>query len=122
MFSKQVGVMLYVDDVLSEKAFWQAIGFQIVSSNNMMGYDSFEMVSHEDSTVTFTVFDKAFIAQVSPEVLTNVPSVLFQTEAIETLHERVRQHTHTASELNEQPFKHFNFSSPSGIYFAVRSL
>lgn len=122
MFSKQVGVMLYVDDVLQEKSFWQAVGFHILSSSQIMGYDTFEMVSQEDSTIIFTVFDKLFIKKVSPEVLHNVPSILFHTPNIEQLHERIRQQTSTVSALSEQPFKHFNFSSPSGIYFAVRAL
>lgn len=88
----------------------------------MMGYETFEMIAHADSTVVFTIFAKAFIEKVSPEVLNNVPSVLFETQDIEALHARVSQQTNTASQINEQPFKNFNFASPSGIYFAVKAL
>lgn len=100
--------MLYVDDVQAEKNFWSAAGFVIVNESEMMGFDTFDMKSHAESTVTITVFAKAFIAQVSPEVLSNVPSVLFEVEEIEALQARISELTETCS--------------PSGIYFAVKGV
>lgn len=120
MFESTVGVMLYVDDVAAEKLFWQAIGFQIVSESEMMGYASFEMKQHADSTVLFTVFDKEFIRQVSPEVVDNQPSILFETGNIEELQVLVSSVTDTASPVQLEPFKNFYFASPSGNYYAVK--
>lgn len=122
MFSKDFGLMLYVDDVAVEKAFWQAVGFQIVSESEMMGFDTFEMKPHADATVTITVFAKDFIAQVSPEVLDNVPSLLFEVKDIERVHETIAGLTETCSAIAEMPFKTFNFASPSGLYFAVKEV
>lgn len=122
MFAKNLGVMLYVDDVAAELAFWRSVGFTIVSESEMMGFTTFEMTPTSDSTVLFTVYAKAFIRQVSPEVIDHQPSILFETEDIEQLHERIAAVTDTASPINDQPFKNFNFASPSGQYFAVKAM
>lgn len=120
MISKNMGVMLYVEDVAAEKDFWQAIGFVIVAESEMMGFDTFDMKPHADSTTTITVFAKEFIRQVSPEVIDLQPSILFESDDIEALHAKVVAQTDTASAINEQPFKNFNFASPSGQYYAVK--
>ena len=120
MFSKNLGVMLYVDDVAAEKAFWSAAGFTILSESEMMGFETFDMKPHADSTATFTVYAKEFIRQVSPQVIDMQPSVLFATEDIEALHARVAAETDTVSAIQDQPFKNFNFASPSGQYYAVK--
>lgn len=120
MFSKQLGLMLYVDDVAAEKDFWQAVGFIIESEEDTQGYGQFSMRPHPDSSLVFTVFDKAFIQKVSPEVVDQVPSVLFESDDILTLHARIASLTGTCSPIEEQPFKNFQFASPSGIYFAVK--
>ena len=65
MFSKNLGVMLYVNDVAAEKVFWEAVGFDIVAESEVMGFETFDMKSHADSTATFTVYAKEFIRQLS---------------------------------------------------------
>lgn len=120
MFSKKLGIMLYVDDVVAEKVFWQALGFDIVAESEMMGYETFDMKSHADSTATFTIYAKEFIRQVSPEVMNLQPSILFETEDIDGLHARVAAQTDTVSAIQDQPFKNFHFASPSGQYYAVK--
>lgn len=120
MFSKTLGVMLYVDDVAAEKAFWSAAGFVILSESEMMGFETFDMKSHADSTTSFTVYAKEFIRQVSPEVIDMQPSILFETEDIEGLQARIAGLTATCSPVNAEPFPNFNFASPSGQYYAVK--
>lgn len=120
MFNKEMGLMLYVDDVAAEKAFWSAAGFTILNESEIMGFGSFDMKSHPEATTTITVYAKEFIAQVSPEVLDNVPSVLFETSDIDGLQARIVQLTDTCSPVNAEPFPNFNFASPSGLYFAVK--
>lgn len=122
VFTKSIGLMLYVDDVQAEKNFWSAAGFVIVNESEMMGFDTFDMKPHAESTVTITVFAKEFIAQVSSEVLSNVPSVLFEVEEIEALQARISELTETCSPIVETPFKTFHFASTSGIYFAVKGV
>lgn len=120
MFSSQLGVMLYVDDVNIEKAFWQSIGFTILNECQVMDYDQFEMKPTPESDVLFTIYDKAFIRQVSPEVVDFMPSILFETDTIYELQEKVASVTSTASAVNKEPFLNFNFRSPSGHYYAVK--
>lgn len=52
MFTETTGIMLYVDDVIAEKEFWAAIGFSIQNETEMMGYESFEMNPHKDSSTS----------------------------------------------------------------------
>ena len=66
MFSKNTGIMLYVDDVAAERDFCSAIGFEVFNQSEIMGFETFEMKPHTDSTLTFTVYAKDFIRQVSP--------------------------------------------------------
>lgn len=120
MFSKNIGLQLYVDDVVAEKAFWSAAGFIIVSESQMMGYETFEMKPAGDSSVLFNVYAKEFIRQVSPEVIDLTPSILFETTNIEELQAKIAELTDTCSPVNAEPFPNFNFASPSGIYFAVK--
>lgn len=120
MFSKNLGVMLYVDDVAAEKVFWKAVGFDIVAESEVMGFETFDMKSHADSTATFTVYAKEFIRQVSPQVIDMQPSILFETEDIEGLQARIAGLTDTCSPVNVEPFPNFNFASPSGQYYAVK--
>ena len=43
MFTKEFGLMLYVEDVAAEKAFWKAAGFTILNEAEMMGFDTLDM-------------------------------------------------------------------------------
>ena len=119
MFSKNTGIMLYVEDVAAERDFWSAIGFEVFNQSEIMGFETFEMKPHTDSTLTFTVYTKDFIRQVSPEVVDMKPSLLFESA---DLHERIAAVTETTSPINTQPFPHFNFANPSGHYCAVRGI
>ena len=67
MFSQNTGIMLYVDDVAVERDFWFAIGFEVFNQPEIMEFETFEMKPHADSTLTFTIYAKDFIRQVSPE-------------------------------------------------------
>lgn len=120
MFTKNATVMLYVEDIQAEFDFWKAASFEILSKETIMDYDTFDMKPHADSTLTFKVYDKAFIKQMSPEVTDFQPSVLFETQDITKLHERISGLTDDISPITSAPFVSFNFASPSGIYFAIK--
>ena len=122
MFSKNTGIMLYVDDVAVERDFWSAIGFEITNQSEIMGFETFEMKPNIDSTLTFTVYAKEFIRHVSPEVVEMKPSLLFESADLHALHMRVAAVTDTTRPINTQPFPNFNFANPSGHYFAVRGI
>ena len=94
MFSKNTGIMLYVEDVAAERDFWSAIGFEIVNHSEIMGFETFEMK----------------------------PSLLFESADLHGLHQRLATVTDTTSSINTQLFPNFNFANPSGHYFAVRGI
>ena len=122
MFSKNTGIMLYVDDIAAERDFWSAIGFEVFNQSEIMGFETFEMKPHTDSPLTFTVYAKDFIRQVQAEVIDMKPSLLFESADLCSLHERIAAVTDTTSSINTQPFPHFNFANPSGHYFAVKGI
>ena len=122
MFSQNTGIMHYVDDVAMERDFWSAIGFEVFNQSEIMGFETFEMKPHTDSTLTFTVYAKDFIRQVSPEVVDMKPSLLFESANLHALHERLAAVTDTTSPINTQPFPNFNFANSSGHYFAVKGI
>ncbi len=78
------------------------------------------MKPHPEATTTITVYANEFIRQVSPEVTDMKPSVLFETDDIHGLQERISGLTDTCSPVNTEPFPNFNFASPSGHYFAIK--
>lgn len=121
-FAKTMGLMLYVDDVAREKAFWSAAGFVILNEAEMMGYETFDMKAQADSTTTITVYANDFIRQVSPEVIDMKPSLLFESNDIYALQARIAELTDTCSSVHAEPFPNFNFASPSGMYFAVKGI
>lgn len=120
MFNSQLNVMLYVTDVAAEKAFWEAIGAVITGEQETGGYPSFDMKVTADSSLTFTVLSKAFVEAFSPEVAEHQPSVLFQATDLEDLYAKIKDHAPACNDIVSLPFKHFNFASPSGQYYAVQ--
>lgn len=122
MINKEVGVMLYVDDVAKELDFWQAIGFHIIESTEIDGYQSFTMRPTMDSSTLFTIYDKAFIEKVSPEVADHQPSLLFETQELLQLYDRVSENTDEVSPMQTDPFPAFSFAAPSGHYYAVKGI
>ena len=120
MFTKEFGLMLYVEDIAAEKAFQKAAGLTILNEAEMMGFETFDMNPRAEASTTITVYAKEFIRQVSPEVVDMTPSVLFESNDIQALQERIAALTGTCSPVNAEPFPNFNFASPSGHYFAVK--
>lgn len=122
MFSENLNIMLYVEDVLKEREFWKNICFFVEKEEYIMDFPFFNMKTSENSNTNFTVYSKEFIKMVSPEVLNNIPSILFESSDIENLHKRVLEFSEVVSDLNKEPFLNFNFKSPSGIFFAVKGI
>lgn len=50
------------------------------------------------------------------------PSRLFESSNLEELHRTIKEISENVSDINEQPFRNFNFISPSGQYFAVKEV
>lgn len=119
MFSNKCHIMLYVPDVEAEKNFWQAAGFSILSEGELMDSKTFDMAISPEATTIFSVMDLNTIRQISPEVADNQPSILFHSNDLESLHQTIEKIAPVCNPITDLPFKHFNFASPSGQYYAV---
>lgn len=122
MFNKKLNIMLYVKDVAAERDFWKAVGFTILEEKELMGSLSVDMAITADADTIFTLYDKETIRQMSPEVADNQPSILFQTSDLAALHEKVATHAPVCNPISDVPFRHFNFATPSGEYYAVTEI
>jgi lactoylglutathione lyase len=111
--------MLYVDNIDIAIAFWEAIGF----STKKFDENSAEIKSAIDAQVTFTLYTKSLIHEISPELLNNVPtpSLMFQSNDIEALYAKVLALGRNADEIMTVPGlgRVFNFTDPDGNYYAV---
>ncbi|MFN8649710.1 glyoxalase [Streptococcus sp.] len=86
MFSKNLDVMLCVNDVAAEKVFWEAVGFDIVAESEVMGFETFDMKSASWTFSTaFTSLCKIYSASSTTHKVRERmrPSILFETEDIE---------------------------------------
>ncbi len=117
MFQSELAIMLYVENINDALAFWQGIGFvgQIIDDN------SATIKPAADSQVTLNLYAKAFIREVSPEVVDNVPSLMFQANEFDALHAKVTAVSDAVGEIVEAPGlgRVFNFADPDGHYYAV---
>lgn len=124
MFNTNFQVMLFADDVMAERDFWQAIGWTISREEEAAGYPYIDLKPNEDTNMFFTIVSKEFMQTHTPhpEVADWQPSILFQTTDIEGLQALVAKHAPVCNPISEVPFRHFNFASPSGHYYAVQAI
>ena len=142
-------VMLYVTNLDVEAEWWGLIGC-VVEELPAGPLRGFSVRMSPESAVSFTLYERAAVAEFSPEVVDNQPSVLFAVDDLEDFHRRVlsareqlvSQSASSASgassagggepkgmsmaesmmvtDVAEEPFRNFAFASPSGAFYAVR--
>ena len=88
MFSNQMQVMLYVDDVTKAVEFWQELGFAIIEQQTVDGTSVVEIAPSKEAEAHFVLYDREFIETHSPEVALNSPSIMFFAEDITTLYKK----------------------------------
>ncbi|MBM7711996.1 VOC family protein [Enterococcus xiangfangensis] len=117
---KGIEIMLYVNDVAACAAFWQeGLGGTIRSQQTMV--DGSQQVTVElFESVQLVLFDRRFIAEYSPEVVDNFPSLLLKVSNLEGYHERLQKISPVVNPIVEQAGKKlFNFSDPENNYFVL---
>ncbi|EPH96845.1 MULTISPECIES: VOC family protein [unclassified Enterococcus] len=120
MFTNEVKIMLYVDDVEANSNFWQSIGFTELERVEMEGTLIIEIGASENAQAKLVLYDREFIEQHSPEVASNSPSLMFHSEAIFDLYKTMKENNVTVGEMVQLGEEYvFNFSDPDGNYFAV---
>jgi predicted enzyme related to lactoylglutathione lyase len=121
MFTEQVKIMLYVNDVNESSKFWQSIGFIEKERDAVDGTIVVEIAPSEASSTRIVLYELAFIQQHSPEVAGNTPSLMFFSEDITGLYKGMKEAGVTLGELIQLPGGElvFNFADNDGNYFAV---
>ena len=122
LISKVGEVMLYVNDQDKAVKFWtKNVGFkQLADETNEVGMRWIEIAPKTDSATSIILFNKGFIAKMSPELNLGTQSIMFFTNNLEALHSHLKENNVQVGEItvmsNE---KVFNFADNEENYFAV---
>jgi len=109
-------IMLYVDNVVTQVKFWQDNFNAKINEISPLPNERQNIVLTISPEVELSFFPKSFIAEYSPEVLGNTPSLMFFSSDFKALHERLP----TAGEIvDNNGTLTFNFADPEGHYFVV---
>ena len=101
MFTNEIKIMLYVDDVEKNAAFVIEVGV-------------------EDSQTSFVLYDRAFVESHSPGTATSAPSLMFYSKDIFGLYKKMQTQSVTLGDMVQLGEEYvFNFADPDGNYFAV---
>lgn len=79
-----------------------------------------EIAPNKAAQVHFVLYDREFIESHSPEVATNSPSIMFNSEDITALYKKISTldvEVGDMIQMEEQMI--FNFADPDGNYYAV---
>lgn len=121
MFANELKIMLYVTNVEEASRFWQKIGFTEVEREAVDGTVVVEVAAHEMAEARLVLYDRAFVAQHSPEVALANPSIMFTSKNIAALYHQLKVAQVTVGELMRLPSGQvvFNFADHEENYFAV---
>jgi len=109
-------IMLYVTDVDQTVNFWQENFALPIVATNALPDGSQNIVLQMNAGTELSFFSRDFIKKFSPEVLDDVPSLMFFSDNFDALHEKLAGATPIADN-NGLPT--FAFPDPDGRYFAV---
>lgn len=122
MIQKIGQVMVYVSDQDRVKNFWvEDLGFSVISEeDNGEGMRWIEISPTDDSETSIVLHDKELISKMQPELNVGTPSIMFVTDKLDELYEKLTTKQVTVGELVSMPSgRVFNFADPEGNYFAV---
>ncbi|MBP1327459.1 lactoylglutathione lyase [Leucobacter exalbidus] len=118
-------VMIYVADPQRVAAFWeQTVGFVRVTTQELEGRVlSVELAPAAGHAASLVLFERATVAQMSPELNLGTPSILFGSHDAAGMRSRLEAAGVTVGELAHHGGRTtFNFADPEGNYFAVEQL
>lgn len=116
-------VMVYVDDPRAMADFWvRQLDFTELGTEEHEGRVIAVEISHDsESDAAITLFDRAIVAQMSPELDLGTPSILFKTPDVEAMRERLAAGGVTVGDVVTMGGRTtFNFADPEGHWFAVQ--
>ncbi|MFD1863626.1 VOC family protein [Planococcus chinensis] len=121
MISKVGQVMLYVNNQDEAVEFWtKKLGFTVVADEKTEGMRWIEIAPSVNAETSIILHDRETVANMSPGVNLDTPSLMFFTEDAEKLHKEFASKNITVGEIVEMASnKVFNFADNEDNYFAV---
>ncbi len=122
MFTKVGQIMLYVDNQDEAVDFWtEKLGFIVTSEeNNDQGMRWFELAPKKGAETTIVLHNKEIVANMSPELNLDTPSLMFYSDDFEHLYRDLQNKGITVGEIMNMPSgRVFNFADNEDNYFAV---
>lgn len=121
MISKVGQVMLYVNNQDEAVEFWtKKLGFTVVADEKTEGMRWIEIAPSANAETSIILHDRETVANMSPGVNLDTPSLMFFTEDAEKLHKEFASKNITVGEIVEMASnKVFNFADNEDNYFAV---
>lgn len=118
-------VMIYVNEPRHVADFWvKQLGFTEVTAQEYEGKPLSIEVAHEPGAgAALVIFDRAVVAQMSPEIDLATPSILFGSKDVTAMRNRLEAAGVTVGEIAHHGGRAtFNFADPEDNYFAVEQL
>jgi lactoylglutathione lyase len=114
-------IMLYVNNQEESVKFWtEQAGFSLLSEESSHGMKWYVIAPSADAQTTIVLHNKELVAQFSPGVNLETPSLMFFTKNFDELYQDFVSKKVTVGEIVEMPTgRIFNFADNEDNYFAV---
>lgn len=121
MFTDQAQFVLYVSDVKKSANFWQSLGFEILTIEEMDGSLVAEITPSNGSPLTFSLYDRQFVEEHAQQVNTNAPQIMFFANNVVQLYQKMQKNQVEVGQLMQLDERRyiFNFVDLEGNFFAV---
>lgn len=113
--------MVYVDNQDEAVEFWtDKLGFTVLNDETAHGLRWIEVAPSAGAGTSIILHNKKAVAEMSPDLNLETPSLMFFTEDVEELHQDLSDKHVKVGEIMEMPTgKVFNFADKEENYFAV---
>ncbi|REK61935.1 MAG: glyoxalase/bleomycin resistance/extradiol dioxygenase family protein [Cohnella sp.] len=120
MISKLGQVMLYVKNQDQAVKFWtEKLGFSVIAEEKNGDMRWIE-IAPKGAETSIVLHNKAFVAQMEPELNLGTPSLMFFSEHFDQLHNDLSNQNVKVGEIVNTPSgRVFNFADDEENYFAV---
>jgi len=122
MINKVGQIMLYVSNQDEAVNFWtEKVGFHVVAEeDNGEGMKWIELSPTKEAETSIILHNKELISKMEPELNLGTPSLLFFSDNLDELYNRLQNKDVTVGDIVDMPNgRVFNFSDNEGNYFAV---
>jgi len=122
LITKVGQIMLYVNNQDEAVKFWtEKVGFHVVAEeDNGQGMRWIEITPTTEAGTSIILHNKETIAKMEPELNLGTPSLLFFSDKLDELYDKMSNNGITVGEIVEMPNgRVFNFADNEENYFAV---